>query len=49
LETQALLTERFKEQGGELVQMQVAHATPVGNFFGWRAGMPVVQWRVIKR
>ncbi len=49
LETQALLTARFKEQGGELVQMQVAHATPVGNFFGWRPAMPVVQWRVSKR
>jgi precorrin-6Y C5,15-methyltransferase (decarboxylating) len=49
LETQALLYGRFKEQGGELVQMQVAHAVPVGNFFGWRPAMPVVQWRMTKR
>jgi precorrin-6Y C5,15-methyltransferase (decarboxylating) len=49
LETQTLLCQRFKEQGGELVQMQVAHAAPVGTFFGWRPAMPVVQWRVTKR
>jgi precorrin-6Y C5,15-methyltransferase (decarboxylating) len=49
LESQALLYRRFKKQGGELVQMQVAHAAPVGTFFGWRPAMPVVQWRVTKR
>jgi precorrin-6Y C5,15-methyltransferase (decarboxylating) len=49
LETQALLYKRFKEQGGELVQMQVSHAAPVGTFFGWRPAMPVVQWRITKR
>jgi precorrin-6Y C5,15-methyltransferase (decarboxylating) len=49
LETQTLLYRRFKDQGGELVQMQVAHAAPVGTFFGWRPAMPVVQWRLIKR
>ena len=49
LETQALLFQRFKERGGELVQMQVAHAAPVGAFFGWRPAMPVVQWRIGKR
>jgi precorrin-6Y C5,15-methyltransferase (decarboxylating) len=48
LETQALLQKRFKAQGGELVQMQVSHAVPVGRFFGWRPAMPVVQWRMIK-
>jgi precorrin-6Y C5,15-methyltransferase (decarboxylating) len=49
LETQALLFQRFKEYGGELVQMQVAYAAPVGTFFGWRPAMPVVQWRMTKR
>ncbi|MEA2834597.1 MAG: precorrin-6B C5,15-methyltransferase / cobalt-precorrin-6B C5,C15-methyltransferase [Methylobacteriaceae bacterium] len=49
LETQTLLYRRFKDQGGELVQMQVAHAAPVGTFFGWRPAMPVVQWRMTKR
>ena len=49
IETQAFLSQRFKDQGGELVQMQVAHATPIGTFFGWRPAMPVVQWRVTRR
>jgi precorrin-6Y C5,15-methyltransferase (decarboxylating) len=49
LETQALLYQRFREHGGELVQIQVAHAAPVGTFFGWRSAMPVVQWRMTKR
>jgi precorrin-6Y C5,15-methyltransferase (decarboxylating) len=48
IETQALLHRRFKQQGGELVQMQIAHAQPVGAFFGWRPAMPVVQWRIAK-
>jgi precorrin-6Y C5,15-methyltransferase (decarboxylating) len=30
------------------VQMQVAHAQPVGSFFGWRPAMPVVQWRITR-
>ncbi|MBV9392941.1 MAG: precorrin-6y C5,15-methyltransferase (decarboxylating) subunit CbiE [Methylobacteriaceae bacterium] len=49
LETQTILHRRFKTEGGELVQMQVAHAAPVGTFFGWRPAMPVVQWRITKR
>jgi precorrin-6Y C5,15-methyltransferase (decarboxylating) len=49
IETQALLSQRFKREGGELVQMQVAHAAPLGTFFGWRQAMPVVQWRITKR
>jgi precorrin-6Y C5,15-methyltransferase (decarboxylating) len=49
LESQALLFQRFKQQGGELVHMQIAHAAPLGTFFGWRPAMPVVQWRVTRR
>jgi precorrin-6Y C5,15-methyltransferase (decarboxylating) len=49
IETQALLYQGFKQEGGELVQMQIAHAAPVGTFFGWRPAMPVVQWRITKR
>jgi precorrin-6Y C5,15-methyltransferase (decarboxylating) len=48
IETQTLLVQRFKIQGGELTQMQVSHAAPVGAFFGWRPAMPVVQWRITK-
>jgi precorrin-6B C5,15-methyltransferase / cobalt-precorrin-6B C5,C15-methyltransferase len=49
LQTQALLYQRFTREGGELVQMQVSHAVPVGSFSGWRPAMPVVQWRISKR
>lgn len=49
LETQAELTAAYKRWGGELVQVNIAHAEPVGRFTGWRAAMPVVQWRAEKR
>ncbi len=45
LETQAVLVEERAKRGGDLVQIAVAHAEPVGRFTGWRAAMPVVQWR----
>ena len=45
LETQALLVEERAKRGGDLVQIAVSHAEPVGRFTGWRAAMPVVQWR----
>jgi precorrin-6Y C5,15-methyltransferase (decarboxylating) len=45
LETQALLVEERAKRGGDLVQIAVAHAEPVGRFTGWRAAMPIVQWR----
>ena len=45
----AELTAAYKRLGGELVQVSVAHADPVGRFTGWRAAMAVVQWRAEKR
>ncbi len=48
LETQAALVDWRARQGGELAQIAVAHAEPVGRFSGWRAAMPVVQWRLVK-
>jgi precorrin-6Y C5,15-methyltransferase (decarboxylating) len=45
LETQALLVEERAKRGGDLVQIAVAHAEPVGRFTGWRTAMPIVQWR----
>ena len=47
LETQAVLVEERAKRGGDLVQISVAHAEPVGRFTGWRAAMPIVQWRWI--
>jgi precorrin-6B C5,15-methyltransferase / cobalt-precorrin-6B C5,C15-methyltransferase len=48
LETQAECVNWRGRWGGELVQIAVAHAEPVGRFSGWRAARPVVQWRLTK-
>ncbi|MEV0991755.1 precorrin-6y C5,15-methyltransferase (decarboxylating) subunit CbiE [Streptomyces sp. NPDC049949] len=48
LESEAVLTERYRRHGGDLVKLAVAHAVPVGGFTGWRQAMPVTQWSVTK-
>ncbi|MFF1561713.1 precorrin-6y C5,15-methyltransferase (decarboxylating) subunit CbiE [Streptomyces sp. NPDC058279] len=48
LESEAVLTDRYRRHGGELVKLAVAHAVPVGGFTGWRQAMPVTQWTVTK-
>ena len=48
LETQAALVDWRARHGGELAQIAVAHADRIGRFSGWRAAMPVVQWRLVK-
>jgi precorrin-6Y C5,15-methyltransferase (decarboxylating) len=49
LETQAACVGWRARWGGDLVQIAVAHAEPVGRYSGWRAAMPIVQWRLEKR
>ncbi|MFD3723674.1 precorrin-6y C5,15-methyltransferase (decarboxylating) subunit CbiE [Streptomyces sp. NPDC058671] len=48
LESEALLADRYRRHGGELVRLAVASAVPVGGFTGWRQAMPVTQWSVTK-
>lgn len=48
LESEAVLAERYRRHGGELVKLAVSHATAVGGFTGWRPAMPVTQWSVTK-
>lgn len=48
LESEAVLADRHRRYGGELVRLSVAHAVPVGGFTGWRQAMPVTQWSVTK-
>ncbi len=48
LETQGLCVGWRARFGGELLQIALAHAEPVGKFTGWRAAMPVVQWRLTR-
>ncbi len=44
IETQADVIARFGAMGGDLVQISVARASPVGRFHGFRAAMPILQW-----
>jgi precorrin-6Y C5,15-methyltransferase (decarboxylating) len=48
LETQAACVHWRARWGGELTQIAIAHAEPVGRYSGWRAAMPIVQWRFVK-
>jgi precorrin-6Y C5,15-methyltransferase (decarboxylating) len=48
LETEAELIARQARFGGTLLRLSVERAGPVGDFTGWRAAMPVVQWSVSK-
>jgi precorrin-6Y C5,15-methyltransferase (decarboxylating) len=48
LETQAACVDWRARWSGELTQIAIAHAEPVGRYSGWRAAMPIVQWRFIK-
>ena len=48
LETEALLVQAQRRHGGELLRIELAHATPLGSKRGWLASRPVVQWSVVK-
>jgi precorrin-6B C5,15-methyltransferase / cobalt-precorrin-6B C5,C15-methyltransferase len=46
LETQAKIVNWRARWGGELVQIAIAHAEPIGRFSGWSAAKPLLQWRM---
>jgi len=48
VETQALLIGAYEEKGGDLAQLQISRARPVGRFHALEPGMAVLQWRAIK-
>lgn len=48
IETQTACVDWCARWGGELTQIAIAHAEPVGRYSGWRAAMPIVQWRFVK-
>ena len=48
LETKSLVLERRTSLGGELIQIAVAYAGPLGSKTGWRPAMPVMQWVWVK-
>jgi len=48
LETEALLFALYREHGGQLRRFSVESAEPLGKMTGFRAAMPVTQWRLDK-
>lgn len=48
LESEAVLIDAHKRLGGDLTQIAVSRASPVGGFRGWRPSMPVTLWRAEK-
>ena len=48
LETQALLIAQHARHGGDLVQLSVARADPVGSFHALKPAMAVLQWVWVK-
>ncbi len=49
LESETRLKHAFDRHGGELVRIEISKAGKIGGFHGWRAAMPVTQWRAVKR
>lgn len=47
LETEALLVQLHATHGGELLQVAMAQAQPLGRMQGWQPARPVVQWSVV--
>ncbi len=48
IETEAELSARHRKYGGDLVRLEVSHATPLGGFHAFRPALPVTQWSVRK-
>ncbi|MBM3576937.1 MAG: precorrin-6y C5,15-methyltransferase (decarboxylating) subunit CbiE [Alphaproteobacteria bacterium] len=49
IETQSLLADVYREKGGELLHLQIAHARLIGRFHAFDPAMAVTQWRAVKR
>lgn len=49
IETQSLLADAYRDNGGELIHLQIAHARPIGRFHALDPAMGVLQWRAVKR
>lgn len=49
LESQALLASLHKRHGGDLAQIAISRADPLGPHTGWSPLRPVTQWSLVKR
>ncbi|MGC1486839.1 MAG: precorrin-6y C5,15-methyltransferase (decarboxylating) subunit CbiE [Albidovulum sp.] len=48
IESEALFAAWHAQQGGSLLRLEIATATPLGRMRGWQASRPVIQWSVVK-
>jgi len=48
LETEALLSGLQQRHGGELMRIELSHASPLGRMRSWEAARPIVQWSAAK-
>ncbi|GAB3239556.1 bifunctional cobalt-precorrin-7 (C(5))-methyltransferase/cobalt-precorrin-6B (C(15))-methyltransferase [Kineosporia babensis] len=48
LESEMLLAQAKASYGGTLAKIEIARATAIGRFTGWRPAMPVTQWTAWK-
>ena len=49
LATEAQLSARHTQLGGDLIRIALARAEPIGGKTGWRPALPVTQWAWTKR
>ncbi|GAA2073063.1 precorrin-6y C5,15-methyltransferase (decarboxylating) subunit CbiE [Aeromicrobium tamlense] len=47
-ETEAVLLDRYRRHGGDLVRLHVERAEPLGTFTGWTPARAVSQWSIVK-
>ncbi len=48
LETQTLLSKWHAKKGGDLLRVDLAHATPLGRMHGWSPARPQLQWSITR-
>ncbi|WP_159730222.1 precorrin-6y C5,15-methyltransferase (decarboxylating) subunit CbiE [Methylosinus sp. Ce-a6] len=48
IETQALLIDAFRRKGGDLVNIAISKARPIGAYHALEPALPVLQWRAAK-
>jgi precorrin-6B C5,15-methyltransferase / cobalt-precorrin-6B C5,C15-methyltransferase len=49
VESEAVLQEWQRREGGQLVRLAVSYQAPLGRYTTWRPALPVTQWQVTRR
>ena len=47
-ESEAVLQDWQRREGGHLVRLAVSYLAPLGRFTTWRPALPVTQWQVTR-